>query len=254
MAREIRTNIQPDEAARQHDLDAIKAARNPVTEVQKSFAIASEPVTVHTGRPGGRRKIVRLGNLYQPGSQMVRVRKAKGDPMVACYNQAGLLIGLCDPDALVEVASGDPADDDDDSGPQYSDEAKAAQATSVAQQTAPATKSLERNLLQGVAPLVALWKTAKHKEELRVRKSGRAPKPDAVKVVCKLGGEANANRVTKGLVVEMDPFEAGMDAWGRMPKGDQGVVERELRNCSDESLVRLTGKSVQLRPRFRGGR
>ena len=57
------------------------------------------------------------------------VAKAKGDPMVACYNENGQLIGVVDPDNLQAIAAGTPVDDSadakDDSADDTSDDAEA---------------------------------------------------------------------------------------------------------------------------------
>jgi hypothetical protein len=54
-----------------------------------------------------------------------RVTKAKGDPMVACYNANGDLIGVVDPDDLVTTAAGKPAETADAPAPADGDGAQA---------------------------------------------------------------------------------------------------------------------------------
>jgi vacuolar-type H+-ATPase subunit H len=254
MAEETRTNWQPAEKVQKVALDAIRLALNPGQEVREAFDVASEPIAVHTVRPGGRRKIVRRGNLYQPGSQ--QVRKAKGDPMVACYNQSGDLIGLCDPDDLQEVAAGNaPGEDDDDDAPAASPQQAAndtkrltAEAQSRdAQAAAPATKSLRK----AMAPLLATYHDQIKREDARVRKSGRVP-TDAVKVIQRLGTTANAERVMKGLKQETDTFYAGVLAYNGLPRAQKQAVDRQIRDSGYVARMRYRGKLAQIKAGYRG--
>jgi hypothetical protein len=86
-----------------------------------------------------------------------RVTKAKGDPMVACYNANGDLLGVVDPDDLVPTAAGKPAETADDApapadgdgaqppNPDVADAAAANAATAAAAPVAvaPVAKALD---------------------------------------------------------------------------------------------------------------
>jgi hypothetical protein len=98
-----------------------------------------------------------------------RVTKAKGDPMVACYNANGDLIGVVDPDDLVTTAAGKPAETADAApapadgdgaqppNPDVADAAAANAATAAAAPTAPVApvaKALD-NMAETVRKAVA---------------------------------------------------------------------------------------------------
>jgi hypothetical protein len=197
---------------------------------------------------------VRRGNLYQPGSQ--QVRKAKGDPMVACYNAQGELIGIVDPDDLQEVAAGNVPGENDDDEPEPSPQQAAADTNrNAAAQRSVATQqvtgAVAKSLRRAMAPLEASYHEQIRREEIRVRKSGRVP-TDAVKVIERLGTTANSDRVMKGLRVETDTFYAGVLAYNGLPRAQKQAVDRQIRDSGFVARMRFRGKLAQIKAGYRG--
>jgi hypothetical protein len=125
----------------------------------------------------------------------IRVKKAKDDPMVACYNANGDLIGVVDPDDLVTTAAGKPAEEVDDTPaddgttppPAAPDAAAAAQPGA----TAPATSNASGQA-PGAAPVAKAQDTPENPDpltlavEAAVSKALKAAHEDTEKVVKEL--------------------------------------------------------------------
>ena len=192
----------------------------PVEEVTKSKEAPVEPIPeepllraydVNKSEIG-----LTVASAFQPWAA-IRVRKAKGDPMVACYNANGDLIGVVDPDDLVTTAAGKPAEEVD--APDAPDDATAAPAAvpaPAAGATAPQTSNAS-----GQAP-----------GALPVAKSQDTPDPLTLAVeaaVSKALQEAqkDTEKVVKELREMIDTVghfpAAGGPRVGAMPQGSANI-------------------------------
>lgn len=164
-----RSNVQPEEAHRAGVIELVRILQgNPRSGDAEMVRKAQGLIEVRFGAGLRRRGVGQQSAIYQPGDSTDRVRKAKGDPQIACYNANGELIGLADPDDLVEVATVT-AVTAKPSGPQYSPEALAAQAASAATQSGqPVAKGLrgEADAL-ALASRTGMWMA----QNVQVRKS-----------------------------------------------------------------------------------
>jgi hypothetical protein len=111
MSPGTRSNLQPADIIQDALIGAIKERQaahranpsaytpgSPDRWLTPSLRVGKSKVLVYYGNPR-RPAVCSPGALYQ-------VRKAKGDPGVACYDANGNLIGICDPDNLQPLQEG----------------------------------------------------------------------------------------------------------------------------------------------------
>jgi hypothetical protein len=239
------TNQQPEELIRDAIVGAIKERQaayraNPGAYTPGSpdrFLAPSVRVAKGTQVYDASGKL--MGSV--PVGKLRRVNKAAGTVPMAVYNASGQLIGLVDPAKLQAIDTND--DDDDDSGPQYSPEALAAQGRSVATQGQTVDKA-NRDLAAGLTVAAAVRKMAARPGFQRVQKQMAQNSPlDAEAVIRALGTLAQRARVQKGLnAVHADSLAVGTLALAKLPPAQQAVVRAKLARTTMESRRRLSGK------------
>jgi hypothetical protein len=216
-----RNNVQPEEAHRAGVIELVRILQGNLRSGDAEMVRKAQGlIEVRFGAGLRRRGVGQQSAIYHLGDSTDRVRKANGDPQIACYNANGELIGLVDPDDLVEVATVT-AVTAKPSGPQYSPEALAAQQASVAQQS---------NL--PVANAVAGPK-GKYYDALRFVN-------DYAKWM------QTTPRVRKSLTLRSDenPYQVVMAGFRSLPAPDRKHWFKQLRRCSPGSVEMVRKRLV----------
>jgi hypothetical protein len=174
----------------------------------------------------------------------VKVRKAKGDPMVAVYTADGNLIGAVDPDDLIEMSPGKPVDDTTDDTAD-GDADTAPEPPAPAAPTAPAPTP--------AAPAAAI----------PVAKSETPAPPDPSKIATLLEAavvealkpvQEDHDKVVKSLEERVDflehrpreggPLLSGVPGGGMSPAGDALLAARGQGTTEESEVVQNIRKAM----------